>query len=72
MSKICIIGDRDSVIGFMAVGFSVYEASSSRAAGDILKTLAKDEENAELLQTICSLRIKGNKMGEVLCDEAGN
>ena len=46
MSKICIIGDRDSVIGFMAVGFSVYEAYSSRAAGDILKTLAKDEENA--------------------------
>ena len=46
MSKICIIGDRDSVIGFMAVGFSVYEAASSRAAGEILKTLAKDEENA--------------------------
>ncbi len=46
MSKICIIGDRDSVIGFMAVGFSVYEASSSKAAGDILKALAKDEENA--------------------------
>ena len=46
MSKICIIGDRDSVIGFMVVGFSVYEASSSRIAGDILKSLAKDEENA--------------------------
>ena len=46
MSKICIIGDRDSVIGFMAVGFSVYEADSAKAAGDILRTLAKDEENA--------------------------
>lgn len=46
MSKICIIGDRDSVIGFMAVGFSVYEAKNSQTAGEILKSLAKDEENA--------------------------
>ncbi len=46
MSKICIIGDRDSVIGFMAVGFSVHEADSAKAAGEILRTLAKDEENA--------------------------
>ena len=46
MSKICIIGDRDSVIGFMAVGFSVYEAQSPEAAGNILKSLARDEENA--------------------------
>lgn len=46
MSKICIIGDRDSVIGFMAVGFSVYEADSASKAGEILRALAKDEENA--------------------------
>ena len=46
MYKICIIGDRDSVIGFMALGFSVYEASDAAAAGEILKSLAKDKENA--------------------------
>lgn len=46
MSKICIIGDRDSVIGFMAVGFSVYEAKNSQTAAEILKSLAKNEENA--------------------------
>ena len=46
MYRICIIGDRESVIGFMALGFSVYEADDSSAAGEILKTLAKDKENA--------------------------
>ncbi|MBE6548421.1 MAG: V-type ATP synthase subunit F [Ruminococcaceae bacterium] len=46
MSKICIIGDRDSVIGFMAIGFSVHEAEDVQTASDILSTLASDEENA--------------------------
>lgn len=46
MSKICIIGDRDSVIGFMALGFSVHEAPDSQSAGNILKALASDSENA--------------------------
>ncbi len=46
MSKICIIGERDSVIGFMALGFSVHEANDAASAGEILKTLAADPENA--------------------------
>lgn len=46
MSKICIIGDRDSVIGFMALGFSVHEAVDEQSAADILKALASDSENA--------------------------
>lgn len=46
MSKICIIGDRDSVMGFMAVGFAVYEASDAKSAADILVSLANDKENA--------------------------
>lgn len=46
MSKICIIGERDSVIGFMALGFSVHEANDVSCAGEILNTLASNPENA--------------------------
>lgn len=46
MYKICIIGDRDSVIGFMALGFSVYEAEDVQVASDVLKKVASDENNA--------------------------
>lgn len=46
MSKICIIGDRDSIIGFMALGFSVHEAADFQSAGNILKALVSDSENA--------------------------
>lgn len=46
MYKICIIGDRESVIGFMALGFSVHEAQNSEEAGVILKELASDGESA--------------------------
>ena len=46
MYKICIIGERDSVIGFMALGFSVHEAVDAQSAGEILKSLAQDSENA--------------------------
>lgn len=42
MYKIGIIGERDSVLGFMAIGFSVHEAPDAESAGDILHTLAKD------------------------------
>ena len=43
MYKIGMIGDRDSVIGFMALGFSVYEAADAQTAGKILQTLVKSE-----------------------------
>lgn len=46
MYKICIIGDRESVIGFMAIGFSVHEADDAESARSILKSLASDSENA--------------------------
>ena len=46
MSKICIIGDRDSVIGFMALGFSVHEAEDVQSAESILSSLASDSDNA--------------------------
>ena len=46
MYKIGIIGERDSVMGFMAIGFAVHEAPDSEAAAKILHALAKDESYA--------------------------
>ena len=46
MYKIGIIGERDSVMGFMAIGFAVHEAPDPETAAKILHTLAKDETYA--------------------------
>ena len=46
MYKIGIIGERDSVMGFMAIGFAVHEAPDAETAARILHTLAKDESYA--------------------------
>ena len=43
MYKIGIIGDRDSVLGFMAVGFSVEIADSPKKASECLKKMAADD-----------------------------
>ena len=42
MNKIGIIGDRDSVLGFMAVGFSVEIADEPKHAVQSLKKMAED------------------------------
>ena len=46
MYKIGMIGERDSVLGFMAIGFSVHEAPDVETARRLLHTLAKDESYA--------------------------
>ena len=46
MYKIGVIGERDSVIGYMALGFAVHEAEEVEAAKALLHTLAKDDEYA--------------------------
>ncbi|MBE6600001.1 MAG: V-type ATP synthase subunit F [Ruminococcaceae bacterium] len=46
MYKIAIIGDRDSVLGFMALGFATYEAENAERAAKILHTIARDESYA--------------------------
>ena len=46
MYKIGIIGERDSVMGFMAIGFAVHEAPDPETAAKILHRLAKDESYA--------------------------
>ena len=51
MYKIGMIGERDSVLGFMALGFSVHEAENVRAATAILHDLVHSEEYAVILIT---------------------
>ncbi|MBQ8140316.1 MAG: V-type ATP synthase subunit F [Clostridia bacterium] len=46
MYKIGIIGERDSVLGFMALGFSVHEAQNASEAENILHSLVKSGEYA--------------------------
>ncbi len=51
MYKIGMIGDRESVLGFMALGFSVHEAENSAAAEEILHRLAESGEYAVIYLT---------------------
>ena len=51
MYKIGIIGERDSVLGFMALGFAVHEASDAEQATDVLHTLVRSEEYAVIFIT---------------------
>ena len=51
MYKIGMIGDRESVLGFMALGFSVHEASDAAAAEEILHRLAESGEYAAIFLT---------------------
>ena len=46
MYKIGIIGERDSVLGFMALGFSVHEAADLQTAEETLHSLVKSGEYA--------------------------
>lgn len=43
MYKIAVMGDRDSVLGFMAVGFSVFPTEDAEEAGKLLRRLVREE-----------------------------
>lgn len=43
MSKIAVLGDRDSVLGFRALGLSVFPVSNPEEAGTQLAHLAKTD-----------------------------
>ncbi len=47
MYKIGIIGDRATVSGFIALGYSVFEADSAEEAGGILRRLVAECDSAE-------------------------
>ena len=42
MYKIGVIGDKDSVLGFMSVGFSVFPVENALDAGHCIRRLAAD------------------------------
>jgi len=41
MHKIAVMGDRDSILGFKAVGFDIYPASGKEEASELLTSLAE-------------------------------
>ena len=43
MYKIGVIGDKVSIMGFMAVGFSVHEAENAEEAAKLLRSLAHSD-----------------------------
>ncbi len=51
MYKIGMIGDRDTVLGFMAIGFSVHEVSSVEEAAQKLHALVRSGEYAVIFLT---------------------
>lgn len=51
MYKIGFIGERESVLGFVALGLSVHEATTGAAAAEILEKLIKDGTYAVVLLT---------------------
>lgn len=51
MYKMGIIGERDSVLGFMALGFAVHEVNDAKEAIATLHALVRSEEYAVILIT---------------------
>lgn len=59
MSDIAAIGDRESVLGFKALGYAVYAVDGPEEAGQVLRRLIREraaiifitEQLAQLLQT---------------------
>lgn len=51
MHKIGIIGDRDSVLGFMALGFAVHEVQGGEEAAQKISELVKSGEYAVIFIT---------------------
>lgn len=51
MYKIGIIGKRDAVLGFMALGFSVHEAATAEDAAKELHIMAKSQEYGVIFLT---------------------
>ena len=51
MYKIAMIGDRDTVLGFMALGFAVFEATDVGVATERLAELVRSGEYAAIYLT---------------------
>jgi V/A-type H+-transporting ATPase subunit F len=42
MHKIAVMGDKDSILGFKAIGFDIFPAGSKEECGNLLKRLADE------------------------------
>ncbi|MBO4308858.1 MAG: V-type ATP synthase subunit F [Clostridia bacterium] len=51
MYKIGIIGKRDEILGFMALGFSVHEAATAEEAAKELHSMARSQEYGVIFLT---------------------
>ena len=51
MYKVAVLGERDSVLGFMALGFSVFEATDPGEAEETLRKVARSGEYAVIFVT---------------------
>ena len=51
MYKVAILGERESVLGFMALGFSVHEVNSADEAAKTLQALVRAGEYAVIFIT---------------------
>ena len=51
MYKIGMIGERESVLGFLALGFSVHEVSDAEQAEQLLHRLVRSDEYAVIFIT---------------------
>ena len=49
MLKIAVIGGRDTVMGFKALGLETYPAADAAEAGHILKSLTRDTEEYAII-----------------------
>ena len=47
MYKIGIIGDRATVAGFIALGYTAFEAEDAVSAGEILRRIAEPDESGD-------------------------
>ena len=51
MYKIAIVGDRDAVLGFMALGFSVHDVTDAETAAKKIHALVKSGDYAVIFLT---------------------
>jgi V/A-type H+-transporting ATPase subunit F len=49
MLKIAVIGGRETVMGFKALGLDTYPAASAAEAGQILRSLTRDRDDYAIL-----------------------
>lgn len=58
MSKIAVIGDKSTILGFSAIGVEVYPANDSREANKILHQLAHDDYAIILITERVALQLE--------------